>query len=119
MGHGRARPIKGETAAGVGAHYIVTDRYADKTHIQVDAIGTVTFTVDWTADNITMDTASLAAINMQPNAERVDPGSAQWTNWIASGSADADAAEIHPIFGVRINITAGTGSVGYTILQAT
>ena len=122
MGHRRTRPIVGETAAGVGATYIVVDQGQDDTNVQVDAIGTVTFTVDWTNENILYDTAAIAAVNIggyQAEDDRyVDPASAQWTELIASGTADADAQFGSPIFALRINITAGTGSVGYVINQA-
>ena len=119
MGHRRTRPIVGETAAGTGATYIVVDQACDDTNVQVDAIGTVTFTVDWTNENI-LHGAPTAVNVIQPNdpGRYVAPASAQWTNLIASGSADADAQLSSPIFAIRIDITAGTGSVGFAINQA-
>jgi len=119
MSHSTARPVVGETAAGTGATYIPVNRHASRTNIHIDAIGTVTFTVDSTLDTILWDATALAAINMQPNrGDQVAPASAFWVNEIASGSADADVQLNAPVAAIRINITAGTGSVGYRIQQA-
>jgi hypothetical protein len=123
MGHnylGRNRPIVGETPAGVGATYIVVEGYEDDVNIQVIANGTVTFTVDYTLQNILYDATAIAAVNIG-NAEGryVDPASAVWINEIASGSASTQSTMTDtPIFALRINVTAGTGSVGYVIAQA-
>lgn len=123
MGHKpRNRPIVGTTPAGVGAKYIVVEQDADDYTIQVIANGTVTFTVDWTVQNILYDAAAIQAVNIRPQvaeADRyVDPASAVWNNLIATGSANANADLDFPVFAFRINITAGTGSVTYTIMQA-
>lgn len=119
MGHRRTRPIVGETAAGVGATYIVVDQAADDTNVQVDAIGTVTFTVDWTNQNILHGAPTAINLVQASDPDRyVAAASAQWTNLIASGAADAAAQLSSPIFAIRIDITAGTGSVGYAINQA-
>lgn len=119
MGHNRTRPIVGQTAAGVGATYIVVDQACDDTRIQVIANGTVTFTVDYTNQNI-LHGAPTAVNIVQPNdADRyVAPASATWINGIASGSASAEDELRTPVFALRINITAGTGSVSYHINQA-
>lgn len=123
MGHnylGRNRPIVGETPAGVGATYIVVEGYEDDVNIQVVANGTVTFTVDFTLQNILYDATAIAAVNVG-NAEGryVDPASAVWINEIASGAISAQSTMTDtPIFALRINVTAGTGSVGYVIAQA-
>lgn len=122
MGHARRRPFVGTTPAGVGAHYIPVEAFEDDTNIQVIANGTVTFTVDSTVQNILYDTAAIAAVNIGPQVAEsdryVDPASAVWTNVIASGSASANAQLANePIFALRINITAGTGSVSYHITQ--
>jgi len=123
MGHnylGRNRPIVGETPAGVGATYIVVEGYEDDVNIQVVANGTVTFTVDFTLQNILYDATAIAAVNVG-NAEGryVDPASAVWINEIASGVISAQSTMTDtPIFALRINVTAGTGSVGYVIAQA-
>ena len=120
MGRSRRRPFTGETPAGVGITYIPVEAFMSDTDVQVVAIGTVTFTVDTTLENIMYDTATQAAINMQPQGpgRYVDPASAVWTNLIASGAVSARAALTDaPVFAVRINITAGTGSVRYAITQ--
>jgi hypothetical protein len=121
MGHSRRRPITGQTAAGVGIKYIVVEAFQDDTNIQVIANGTVTFTVDTTIQNIMYDATALAAVNLsQPeDSDRyVAPTAAVWDNVIASGSVSATVALANlPIFAVRINITAGTGSVSYHIAQ--
>ena len=123
MGHnylGRNRPIVGETPAGVGATYIVVEGYEDDVNIQVVANGTVTFTVDFTLQNILYDATAIAAVNVG-NAEGryVDPASAVWINEIASGVISAQSTMTDtPIFALRINVTAGTGSVSYVIAQA-
>jgi hypothetical protein len=123
MGHKpRARPIVGETPAGTGETYVIVDGYQDDLNIQVVAVGTVTFTVDSTVQNILYDAAAQAAVNIVPQVAQavryVDPGSAVWNNEIASGGANAFATLNAPVFAVRINITAGTGSVQYHIAQA-
>jgi len=121
MGHSRRRPFTGETVAGVGATYIPVEAFQSDTDVQVVAVGTVTFTVDTTLENIMYDTAAQAAVNLrQPrdSSRYVDPASAVWTNLIASGAVSARAALTDaPVFAVRINITAGTGSVRYAITQ--
>lgn len=118
MGHTRVKPIVGQTAAGVGATYIVVGS-ADELNIQAIANGTVTFTVDWTNQNILYDATGKAAVNVVTgeSARYVAPASAAWVNLIASGSATAAAQFDYPVFAVRINVTAGTGSVSYHITQ--
>jgi len=124
MGHLRKRPITGTTPAGTGATYVVVETALDDMRIHVVANGTVTFTVDSTSQNIMYDATALAAVNVgggnagNPNDRYVAPASADWDNEIASGSADASVAiSDKPMFAIRINITAGTGSVTYTIQQ--
>jgi hypothetical protein len=112
------RPIVGSTAAGVGIKYIPVDRYNDDLSIQCDAIGTVTFTVDWTNDNIYYNTAAQSAINLQPREGLKDPTAAIWGNLIASGSVDVSGTAGFPVNFLRINITVGAGSVNYVINQS-
>jgi len=121
MGHTRKRPITGTTPTGVGIKYIIVEAgHVDDTSIRVIANGTVTFTVDSTYENILYDATAKAAINIgNPNERYVAPTDAVWKNEIASGSVTATTLlQSEPIFAIRINITAGTGSVTYTILQA-
>ena len=120
MGYSRKRPIVGGTPDGVGATYIVVEAFEDTVNIQTSVIGTVTYTVDWTNQNILYDTAALAAVNLNQPADTsryFDPAGADWVNFIASGSADANGQLQFPVFALRINITAGTGSVDYTVTQ--
>ena len=115
MGHTRSTPITGETAAGVGTTYIVVDCTEDTVNIQTTAIGTVTtLTIDWTNDNILMG-GSTAVNVVMPNDDRfVAPASATWEQ-IATA---VGAAQLQfPVFAIRIDITAGTGSVRYAITQ--
>lgn len=119
MGHKRTRPYTGTTTAGVGANYIVVETCFDDMRIHVVANGTITFTVDSTSQNILHDATSMAAVNVgNPDDRYVAPTAADWDNEIASGSVDASVAiSAKPMFAVRINQTAGTGSVTYTIQQ--
>jgi hypothetical protein len=119
MGHRRKRPYTGTTPAGVGIHYIVVETFLTDTRIAVIANGTVTFTVDSTIQNILYTAVDQAAVNVASDADRyIAPTAAVWANEIASGSANAEVSITDkPIFAVRINITAGTGSVTYTINQ--
>lgn len=107
------RTISGTTPAGVGETYIPVNRYSDVTNVQVIVTGTVTFTVDWTLDNIRVGAGS--AVNLPANG--VDAASANWTNLIASGSATAAGQAAFPVDSLRVNITAGTGTVSYRITQ--
>lgn len=120
----RRRPRTGTTPVGVAPTYIVVDPVLESTTVQVIANGTVTFTVDFTDQNIMYDAAAQAAVNVggygNPNARYVVPASAVWTNLIASGavSAKANIGNDELVFAIRINITAGAaGSVTYTINQ--
>jgi hypothetical protein len=118
MGHSRKRVITGETPAGVGATYIVVEQFEDTVNIQTEAVGTVTtLTIDWTNQNILYDAAALAAVNVNTPDDPgrySDPASATWVN-IASA---VGASQLQfPVFAIRIDITAGTGSVRYQITQ--
>jgi hypothetical protein len=119
MGYSYSRPIVGTTATGTGATYIIVSGHSPRTTINLVANGTVTFTVDSTIQKINWDATALAnCVNLQPNNEAwVAPASATWVNEVASGSVDANASLSTPINGIRIDITAGTGSVGYRIQQ--
>lgn len=108
--------LQGTTPAGVGATYIPVDRSADVTNVQVIANGTVTFTVDWTNANIRIGGKTGGnPVNVREGG--VDAASATWENLIASGSASTSGQAAFPIDALRIDITAGTGSVTYRIVQ--
>lgn len=118
MGHTRKRVITGETPAGVGATYIVVEGFEDTVNIHTQAIGTVTtLTIDWTNQNILYDATALAAVNVNvPNdpGRYVAPTSADWNNIVSA----VGATQLQfPVFAIRIDITAGTGSVAYQITQ--
>jgi hypothetical protein len=111
--------LVGETPAGTGATYVVVDQYTDDLNIQCQNIGTVTYSVQWTNQNIFWDTAALKAVNVQSRENTVNPFNASYEALIGSTVDDSANAQIsYPIKGLRINITAGTGSVRYRITQA-
>lgn len=72
----------------------------------VAVTGTVTYTVQHTFD----DVYALGFV----------PASATWYNHstVADATASADGNYAFPVRGIRVNITAGTGSVIATVLQA-
>ena len=72
----------------------------------VAVTGTVTYTVQHTFDDV--------------YAAGFAPASATWYNHptVVTQSASADGNYAFPVRGVRVNITAGTGSVIATLLQA-
>lgn len=121
MGFSRKRPFTGTTPTGVGASYVIVETCLDDWRVHVVANGTITFTVDSTSQNITYDATDQLAVNVAMPSDPgryVAPTAADWDNEIASGSADASAAVSgKPVFAFRINKTAGTGSVSYTIQQ--
>lgn len=118
MGHSRSRTIAGQTAAGTGATYIVLEDFVSPINIQTVANGTVTtLTIDSTNQNILYDATALAAVNVAQPADSdryVAPASATWDQ-IATAVGFSQLS--YPVFAIRINITAGTGSVSYHITQ--
>ncbi len=118
MGHSRRRPITGQTVANVvAATYIIVEMTDRPTTIQCIANGTVTYTVDRTIQNIFYSTAVIAAKHLDTN-RYVDPAAAAWASVATTGSVSTLNDVDTPVFAFRINQTAGTGSVTYTILQA-
>lgn len=121
MGHSRKRPITGQTVAGVAIKYVIVEMNDRPTTIQCIANGTITFTVATTIQNIMYDATALAAANLNSPADDdryVAPTDAVWTEIEASGIVTTLTSVDTPVFAFRINQTAGTGSVTYTILQA-
>lgn len=108
------RTNTGTTAAGIGATYIPINRYVDSTSIQLTVSGTVTFTVDYTLDNIRPGAAA-SAVNAPGNG--VAAASATWETLVSSGSVGTVASLDVPVDSLRINITAGTGTVSWRIIQ--
>ena len=72
----------------------------------VAVTGTVTYTVQHTFDDVYAPTFS--------------PGSATWYSHpiVQSQSASMDGNYAFPVRGIRVNLTAGTGSVIATLIQA-
>lgn len=68
--------------------------------------GTVTYTVQHTYDDITLSTFDPSIANWFPNAV------------IAAATASADTTYTYPVRAIRMNITAGTGSVTMGVMQA-
>lgn len=68
--------------------------------------GTVTYTVQHTFDDV--------------YAAGFNPASATWFNHatLAAQTASADGNYAFPVRGIRVNITAGTGSIVATLAQA-
>lgn len=107
------RPIRVTTAAGVGATYVPIDRFPDNITIQAIVSGTVTFTVDFTNENIIR-----AAQNPYDQSEDlVAAASAAWSNLIASGSSSTSFNGTLSALALRVNITAGTGTVKLIVSQ--
>lgn len=130
MGSSRRRPIVGRTDTGIGAHYIIVEAFERPINVQVTAEGTVTFTVDWTVQNVLYDVTGKRAVNvaggdgsadqpvvMTEQDRYIPPANAVWNSLITSGSADAQASIDVPVFAIRIDITVGTGAVAYHITQ--
>jgi len=95
------------TGVGDGA-VIPIDIYQNPTTISLGVVvsGTITFTVQYTYDNV-----------FDPN---FNPATATWfaVTGLTAGSANADAALTAPPHGVRMITTAGTGTATLTLTQA-
>jgi hypothetical protein len=107
------RPIRISTPAGTGATYVPIDRTCPNITVQAVVTGTVTFTVDYTGDNI----IRAAANPYDQSEDLVAAASAAWTNLIASGSSNTSYNGALNATALRVNITAGTGSVRLIITQ--
>lgn len=107
-----SRPIVGTTAAGAGATYVVLNRYAEKTSIQITVNGTVSdYDVDTTMNNI---------LSAAPNAPEggVAAASATWLPTSLNAESASGGLDLTvPVFALRINLITGTGSLSYRILQ--
>jgi len=96
--------ITGVTASGVYApdHYISPFNVA----LGVTVSGTVTYTVQYTFDDVF--------------AAGFNPATANWVDHPSltaqTGSKDSNIA--YPVQGIRLNVTAGTGTTRLTIIQA-
>lgn len=72
----------------------------------VTVSGTVTYTVQHTFDDVF--------------ASGFDPSSATWFDHptLAADTANADGNYAYPVTGIRVSVTAGTGTATLTIIQA-
>lgn len=94
---------------GMGASGVfVPDVNANPFNIGLGAVisGTVTYSVQHTFDDIF--------------ASAFDPATATWFEHptITAKTANTDGNYAYPVRGIRLNVTAGTGSVTLTIVQA-
>lgn len=97
------RPIT-VSQTGTGSKVIPVDRFRDSMSLQVVVTGTATWNIKWTADNVYRDAAPY-----------------QWNDPPAGalgGSASAVAHLTFPMMALQLNVTAGTGTVEVTVLQA-
>jgi hypothetical protein len=75
--------------------------------LAVTVTGTITYTVQYTFDNVFAD-------NYSPTA-----GTSTWFNHpTLTGSASLNSNIAYPVTGIRLNTSAGSGSATLTIVQA-
>lgn len=95
------------TGTGVSGVY-PPDHYVSPFNIAlgVTVTGTVTYTVQYTFDDV-FDTA-------------FNPSTANWVDHpsLTAQSATKDSNIAYPVRGIRLNVTAGTGTTRLTIIQA-
>jgi hypothetical protein len=108
------RSIRITTPAGTGATYVPIDRFPVKAVVQAIAVGTVTFTVDYTNDQIIRGLTN----PYDKSEDIVTAANANWTNLIASASASGAFRGDLQAYALRVNITAGTGSVLLIVNQS-
>jgi hypothetical protein len=87
---------------GVGNKVIPVNRFDDTTTLQVDTSGTVTWAVEWTADNPQL------------------PGPS-WSDLIGGafgGSGPSATFFGYPVRALRLSVSAGDGTATLKILQA-
>lgn len=74
--------------------------------LDADVTGAATYTVEYTSDDVFATT--------------FNPATALWhpVTGMSGAAADAEATLISPVRGVRVNQTAGAGSVRLTVIQA-
>lgn len=97
------------SVTGVGvSRVVVPDGFENPFNVALSVLvtGTVTYSVQYTFD-LTM-------------ADGFVPASANWTNHpsLTAQTATKDANIAYPVTGIRLNITAGTGTALLTIIQA-
>jgi hypothetical protein len=101
------RPIYSTVTGVANGDVIPLDIYLDgEVALGVDVTGTITFTVEYTYDDIW--------------DEAFNPATATWyaVTGLTGGSADADAVLSAPPRAVRIRNSAGTGSARLVVIQS-
>lgn len=114
-----ARPVSASIPAGAATVVIPLNRYAARSHIQVDVTGANTFSIDSTLDTILWDqTVVDAAVNLQPRGDDVaGPSTAAWVEEQASGGVDSTLKLNSPVAAIRIVKTVGAGTALVRIQQ--
>ena len=99
--------VSSVTGVGVSSVY-PPDNYVSPFNLALSVLvtGTVTYTVQYTFDDVFASGFSAASANW------VDHPS------LTAQSATKDSNIAYPVRGVRINVTAGSGSVRFTVIQA-
>lgn len=95
------------TGTGVSGVY-PPDHYVSPFNIALGVLvsGTVTYTVQYTFDDVF--------------AANFNPSTANWVDHpsLTAQSATKDSNIAYPVRGIRLNVTAGTGTTRLTIIQA-
>lgn len=99
--------VSSVTGVGVSSVY-PPDNYVSPFNLALSVLvtGTVTYTVQYTFDDVFASGFSAASANW------IDHPS------LTAQSATKDSNIAYPVRGVRINVTAGSGSVRFTVIQA-
>ena len=102
-------PVTTLTQTGTGSSGVyIPDTFLNPFNIGIGCIvtGTVTFTVQHTFDDVFSPTFSAGSATWFPNSGITDK------------SANTDGNYAYPVNGIRVTVTAGTGSVTVKLLQA-
>lgn len=102
------RPIT-YSVTGVGTSNVCpADHYVSPFNVALNVVvsGTVTYTVQYTFDDVF--------------AANFNPSTANWTNHpsLTAQSVTKDSNIAYPVRGIRLNVSAGTGTATLTIIQA-
>jgi len=102
------RPVT-NSITGVGNTPVCpTDHYVSPFNVALSVVvsGTVTYTVQYTFDNVF--------------AAGFNPSTANWTNHpsLTAQTISASSNIAYPVMGIRLSTSAGTGTATLTIIQA-
>ena len=97
------------TVLGVGGSNVYApDTYVSPFNMSLSVLvtGTVTYSVQYTFDDI--------------YAKGYNPATGNWVDHpsLSAKSVSADSNIAYPVMGVRVNVTAGTGTARLTVIQA-